>query len=117
MVTRRTLPWFGLCLTLGACGGIADLRERPGSAPNQLPTGGDGTSAPPGEPDPTVYRGKGTGSGAMSSVGGATNSETGAAGTPPVGGASGGSAPNQYPGQGFVVHEWGTDTVVVGSDG
>lgn len=23
----------------------------------------------------------------------------------------------QYPGQGFIVHEWGTDTVVVGSDG
>lgn len=26
-------------------------------------------------------------------------------------------APNAYPGHGFIVHEWGTDTVVVGSDG
>jgi hypothetical protein len=26
-------------------------------------------------------------------------------------------APGAYPGAGFVVHEWGTDTVVVGSDG
>jgi hypothetical protein len=25
--------------------------------------------------------------------------------------------PTQYPGKGFVVHEWGTDTIVVGSDG
>jgi hypothetical protein len=28
-----------------------------------------------------------------------------------------GPAPNAYPGKGFIVHEWGTDTVVVGSDG
>jgi hypothetical protein len=27
------------------------------------------------------------------------------------------SSPNAYPGKGFIVHEWGTDTVVVGSDG
>lgn len=117
MVTRRTLPWLGLCLTVG-CGGIADLGERAGSTPTQLPSGGDGKSAPPSEPDPPVYLGKGTGSGAMSSVGGTTSSETStSSGTSSVGGASGGSAPNQYPGQGFVVHEWGTDTVVVGSDG
>lgn len=25
--------------------------------------------------------------------------------------------PTQYPGHGFIVHEWGTDTIVVGSDG
>ena len=33
--------------------------------------------------------------------------------------AAGGSAlpGKQYPGQGFIVHEWGTDTIVVGSDG
>src|SRR4051812_14978023 len=28
-----------------------------------------------------------------------------------------GARPAQYPGHGFIVHEWGTDTVVVGSDG
>ncbi|HET7545453.1 MAG TPA: hypothetical protein VFK05_36550, partial [Polyangiaceae bacterium] len=27
------------------------------------------------------------------------------------------SEPKHYPGHGFVVHEWGTDTIVVGSDG
>jgi hypothetical protein len=31
-------------------------------------------------------------------------------GTTPVGGSA-------YPGHGFIVHEWGTDTIVVGSDG
>ncbi len=27
------------------------------------------------------------------------------------------ASPSAYPGKGFIVHEWGTDTVVVGSDG
>jgi hypothetical protein len=51
-----------------------------------------------------------------------TTSGRGASGT--TSGAttsSGGGAPTtqgkSYPGHGFVVHEWGTDTVVVGSDG
>ena len=35
---------------------------------------------------------------------------TGTAGAPLV-------EPTQYPGHGFIVHEWGTDTIVVGSDG
>jgi hypothetical protein len=30
---------------------------------------------------------------------------------------SGGAGQQHYPGQGFIVHEWGTDTIVVGSDG
>ncbi len=47
-----------------------------------------------------------------------------AAGTPPPGAAGapigtvdpGGTGP-QYPGTGFIVHEWGTNTIVVGTDG
>lgn len=121
MVTRRTVPWFGLCLTLGACGGVADLGEPAGETPSLLPTGGEepGKSEPRSELDPPVYSGKDSGSGGMSSdVGGTAGTETGtSSATSSVGGASGGSAPNQYPGQGFIVHEWGTDTVVVGSDG
>src|SRR4051794_16088827 len=27
------------------------------------------------------------------------------------------SREHRYPGSGFIVHEWGTDTIVVGSDG
>ncbi|HEY6081742.1 MAG TPA: hypothetical protein VIW29_23160 [Polyangiaceae bacterium] len=44
-----------------------------------------------------------------------TTSSGGSAAT--AGSDVGGSPPNQYPGSGFVVHEWGTDTIVVGSDG
>src|SRR6478736_4138526 len=32
-------------------------------------------------------------------------------------GGNGSAGPKRYPGQGFIVHEWGTDTIVVGSDG
>ena len=32
-------------------------------------------------------------------------------------GGSGSAGLKRYPGQGFIVHEWGTDTIVVGSDG
>ena len=35
----------------------------------------------------------------------------------PVPGPSLDPAPGRYAGHGFVVHEWGTDTIVVGSDG
>ena len=38
-------------------------------------------------------------------------------GSPPPGAPEPAAPPAAYPGQGFVVHEWGTDTVVVGSDG
>jgi len=44
----------------------------------------------------------------------------GGTGSAAGGTASGGSAAlegQRYPGRGFIVHEWGTDTVVVGSDG
>jgi len=32
-------------------------------------------------------------------------------------GGNGAAEPKHYPGQGFIVHEWGTDTIVVGSNG
>ncbi len=32
-------------------------------------------------------------------------------------GGNGAVEPKHYPGQGFIVHEWGTDTIVVGSNG
>jgi hypothetical protein len=106
------LPWFGTLLTLGACGGVADLG--PGAGAGELPEveneagrGGRATdpkSVPDDEP------------GGMSSDIGGTTSSGGSAATT-AGSDVGGSPPNQYPGRGFVVHEWGTDTIVVGSDG
>ena len=52
--------------------------------------------------------GVGTGKGGAVGAGGASIA---AAGSPPV------VEPTRYPGHGFIVHEWGTDTIVVGSDG
>ena len=50
--------------------------------------------------------------------GGASGSPGGGAGSPPGTYVPGASAPqNKYAGTGFVVHEWGTNTIVVGSDG
>ncbi|HYQ43843.1 MAG TPA: hypothetical protein VER11_17805 [Polyangiaceae bacterium] len=70
-------------------------------------------------------------SGGQLPVTGATETDLPAAGRGAEGGASGAgesggigavagsvdSEPKRYPGRGFVVHEWGTDTFVVGSDG
>ena len=60
--------------------------------------GGGGTA-----PDASASAGAGAPAGGESS--------TGVAGAPVDG------EPTQYPGHGFIVHEWGTDTIVVGSDG
>jgi hypothetical protein len=110
MVTSRMLPWIGTLFTLGACGGVADLQGA-GGAPRlenneQESTPGKGVS----DPKPFVANG----SGGMSSTVGGASSGGGAA---TMGSDVGGSPPNQYSGRGFVVHEWGTDTIVVGSDG
>lgn len=116
MVTGRSLPWFCLCVTLGACGGSADLGAGAGEAPTP-PLGGGETPREGTQPGLSV--GKGGGAGGMSSeIGGSSGFEAGmSSGESSIGGASGGGPPRQYPGRGFVVHEWGTDTVVVGSDG
>jgi hypothetical protein len=116
MVTRPMLPWLGTCFLLSACGGVADLSTGAGAAPSDAPNGVE----PPGkdtQPDPKAppVLGKGDGTGGMSSDVGGTTSSGGSASLPET--DIGGSPPNQYPGRGFVVHEWGTDTVVVGSDG
>lgn len=123
MVTLRTLPWFGTVLTLSACGGVVEPRGGPDDAPpvaNESARGGSGSdSQPPPKGGPNVISDPKSlpdnGSGGMSSGTGETPSAGGSAGA--AGSDVGGSPPNQYPGQGFVVHEWGTDTVVVGSDG
>ena len=49
-----------------------------------------------------------------SGAGGGSRADAGS-GVEVAGGSS--SEPKYYPGQGFIVHEWGTDTIVVGSDG
>jgi hypothetical protein len=115
MVTVRALPWV-LLLGLGGCGGSFELND--GSAG----TGGGGDAAggsSPKGPGSTRYPGK---LDAVTGAGG-TPSSSGSSGNDSAGsdvggtGSSGGTTQQGYPGSGFVVHEWGTDTVVVGSDG
>ena len=55
------------------------------------------------------------GGGSGGATGGSTGATGGTTGTSPT--ATVGSGGAAYPGSGFIVHEWGTDTVVVGSDG
>lgn len=55
------------------------------------------------------------GGGTGGATGGATASAATVTGTGT--GGTGGSGGGAYGGKGFIVHEWGTDTVVVGSDG
>lgn len=122
MVTSRILPWFGALLTMGACGGAAEPAGGSNGEPNaqseprRSPREDDAKQRPgpeAGEIDSPPMPQMGSG-GASSPVGGTTS----AGGSAAVAGSEvGGSPPNQYPGRGFVVHEWGTDTIVVGSDG
>lgn len=122
MVTSRTMPWFGTLLTLGACGGVADLGTGAGGSSASKESGSNGHAADPKSPSEQPI-GKGSGVGSTASTGGNASVGAGAGAGPGAGAGAdpgsdvGGSPPNQYPGKGFVVHEWGTDTIVVGSDG
>jgi len=65
--------------------------------------------------DPAPAAGKDTGSPAVAGGSGTVGSTV----APDPGSSTPGQRPTEraYPGSGFVVHEWGTNTVVVGSDG
>lgn len=121
MVTGRALTWIWAWVAVVGCSGgtLAPADDERSNRPKQ------GVSAPPGSGDTsTEVRGEGAATGTGSSGGGAPGSSDL---TPPsASGSSAGSevvaTPNgelakAYPGHGFVVHEWGTDTIVVGSDG
>jgi hypothetical protein len=99
MSLRHSLPLLGTALALlVACSGAVDSHGGgPGGASS---TGGNGSGS--------GGSGSGSGSGGIGSSG--SGSSSGNA-------SSSGGATSAYPGHGFVVHEWGTDTVVVGSDG
>jgi hypothetical protein len=79
------------------------------SKPSKV-TEGSGASDSGGGPGSSRNVG-GVGAGATTGGAEAPGPVTGVAGAPPV------VEPTRYPGKGFVVHEWGTDTIVVGSDG
>lgn len=114
---QRTTP--ALILTLSACTlGPSALGDLPGDA-----SGGGSTAAPASTTEPTT-----TADAATIATADAT------AGDPPgsawaeycahINAHGGACDPDVdvfpdlvYPGRGFIVHEWGTDTIVVGSDG
>src|SRR6185295_344671 len=92
-----------VCLFLlsAACGGVATATEhhqKVGGNEGAAPAAGMDTSSA------TVAGGSGT---------------VGSSLAPDQGSTTAGPRPTEkaYPGSGFVVHEWGTNTVVVGSDG
>jgi hypothetical protein len=112
--TVRTGYLLALMASALGCGGSVTLMEEDAAGASRGGTSSDKTSP------------KLLGSGSTASDGGSpdTSGGTGIGGTTPSsgGGPAGGDAPvaaqsTQYPGHGFVVHEWGTDTIVVGSDG
>lgn len=108
------LVTLGLGSQLG-CGGSMAIPEEQESAAGKASASGAAKPSKTTEGSGPYSSGGKPGSGG---VGGATTGgvdEPGPAtdmgGAPPV------VEPTRYPGKGFVVHEWGTDTIVVGSDG
>lgn len=133
--TSRSMLGTGLLLGAVACGGIKleptddgaggtsagapDTHPyvEPCGGPKELPCAPDAG----GTPSTGGTDSGGTDSGGTISVGvgGTDGWSIGGEGGEIGGTTSGGTDPvgTQYPGSGFVVHEWGTDTIVVGSDG
>jgi hypothetical protein len=94
---------------LGCSGSVTLIEDAAGA-------GGSGSSS-----GKVTSKPSGSGSASSASQGGAPDESggTGSGGTTPTStaGAPPAAEQTQYPGHGFVVHEWGTDTIVVGSDG
>ncbi len=122
MVTTRLLPWLLTVVSVTACGGSMDRGQGSGgqSRLNGDATAGDqgggsgcdpkDAKCVPSDVGGTVADGGDTGGTGPSAGGGSAGGNEGLGGFGPGG-------TGQYPGHGFVVHEWGTDTIVVGSDG
>jgi hypothetical protein len=112
--------WGILSLVFVACGGTA------GSEPGQSgsPVGQSDNAGQQGGHAGTASAGSGNQGGWIAAPpggeAGGSGKKGGSAGSGPGGGGqagSGGGAKAAYDGKGFVVHEWGTNTIVVGSDG
>jgi hypothetical protein len=122
------IPVLGL-ISLVGCGGVAseasqnaDLEQGANGQVDTNKIGGTGGSGQSGSKG-TASAGSGGGA-ETSGTGGTGGDSGGTGGIGGTGGDSGGTGgtgttkpPASYNGKGFVVHEWGTDTVVVGSDG
>jgi hypothetical protein len=127
----RTLSLVSLVslFVLSACGGsVSPSPAGAAGAPSGSGASGGGASAggsatavtagAPGKGGAHEAAGRGGADGGSSGApgeAGAAGAANASGGSSGAAGASGGGA--AYDGKGFVVHEWGTNTVVVGSDG
>lgn len=126
MVTGRNTLW-DLSLTallIGGCGGV-EAQDEPGSAASEQPSSGSEQPAKegPGEtngelPATRLNDRQGT-SGATSgpSRHGSGGAFFASSNVPPADPVSASPQANAYSGRGFIVHEWGTNTVVSASNG
>lgn len=121
MVTRSVLPWLLTALSVTACGGSTDIGQGGNgrSGLNGDDSGGTGGGSSCSPKDIKCLDGAGDVGGSSTDGGGDLGGSGGgsAGGSESSGGGFGPGGTGQYPGHGFVVHEWGTDTIVVGSDG
>ena len=116
MVTGRAVQWVWLLALAGGC----SSRFEVAGGGNDVAAGGKAPASSPKQaapkaskiPDPVPTMTGEAGAPAEVATGGKGNLP---AEEPTKGGAT--SGPSAYPGHGFIVHEWGTDTIVVGSDG
>jgi hypothetical protein len=104
-----------ILLLFAACGGSVETttRDHAGSGSGSVGSGSSSGGVPAGNGSSGSSGGTGSNAGGSADGGGGASSGGSASSS---GAASGGGAA-QYPGHGFIVHEWGTDTTVVGSDG
>ena len=107
------LALLGAGAQLGCSGSMAVIDENAGGGGRPNTASGKSDAGPS-----TATGGRENDSASGVGAGGAGGAPV-AGGAPPVaaGGARPVVQPTKYPGHGFIVHEWGTDTVVVGSDG
>jgi len=130
MLVTRGLRWAGVAALGGLSGGLVtscenetSIGERGAAAGGQAEFSSMAAGAADVGQSPAVSAGRGQtamgggGAGTFQAPGGPTDVPVAGGGAIASGGGHGVEPNHCYPGQGFIVHEWGTDTIVVGSDG
>jgi hypothetical protein len=120
MVTRNSLWGLMSVLATAGCSGMS-FEQGAGGSGGEVDGGKDVEPKPPGSPKSPRAGSDAGGTGAHDpEMGGSESGGSESGGSESSGGGpgpEGGTGPSAYPGEGFIVHEWGTDTIVVGSDG
>ena len=130
MLVTRGLRWAGVAALGGLSGGLVTscenettIGKRAAAAGGQAEFSSMAAGAADVGQSPAVSAGRGQtatgggGAGTFQAPGGPTDVPVAGGDAIASGGGHGVEPNHYYPGQGFIVHEWGTDTIVVGSDG